>query len=216
MHDKLVRCLRPPTTEVSIMRLGYSYLRYSSPQQGDGDSVRRQTELAADWCKRHDVQLDMHRTYLDRGRSAYHGRHLQKGGALRAFLDEVERGDIPKGSVLIIENLDRLSRENPWDSVPLLCSLVNAGITVAALAPSEMVYQRGSDMTALMLAVVEFSRGHSESAAKGHRMGEVWAEKRRAMRESGAILTKKLPAWVEVRGGKLALDSDRAKIVAHI
>src|SRR4051794_16663450 len=103
--------------EASTMQTGYSYLRYSSPQQGDGDSIRRQTKITADWCKRHDVQLDTSRTYLDRGRSAYHGRHRQKGGALAAFLAEVEAGHISRGSILILENLDRLSRENPWDAI---------------------------------------------------------------------------------------------------
>src|SRR5262245_48183923 len=169
------------------MRIGYSYLRYSSPEQGEGDSVRRQNKSAADWCKRHDVQLDANRTYLDRGRSAYHGRHRQRGGALAAFLAEVERGDIPPGSVLIIENLDRLSRENPWDSVPLLCSLVNAGIAVASLHPTEMLFERGCDLTSLILAVVEFGRSHSESASKANRMGEVWGAKRAAARANGAL-----------------------------
>src|SRR5262249_12013455 len=94
-----------PRIEGPPMRIGYSYLRYSSAEQGDGDSIRRQTKARTDWCKRHpDVQLDTTRTYLDRGRSAYRGRHLQKGGALAAFLSEVEKGDIPRGSVLIIEN----------------------------------------------------------------------------------------------------------------
>ena len=198
------------------MRLGFSYLRYSSPQQGDGDSIRRQTKATADWCRRHDVQLDAGRTYLDRGRSAYHGRHRQRGGALASFLAEVERGDIPRGSVLIIENLDRLSRENPWDAVPLLCSIVNAGITVATLFPTEMTFERGSDMTALVLAVVEFGRGHSESASKANRMGEVWSEKRRAVRENGAILTRMLPAWIQERGGKLVLIPDRARVVRRM
>ena len=197
-------------------RIGYSYLRYSSPQQGDGDSVRRQTKSTADWCKRHDVQLDTSRTYLDRGRSAYHGKHRQSGGALAAFLSEVERGDIPRGSVLIIENLDRLSRENPWDSVPLLCSLVNAGIAVASLSPSEMLFERGCDLTSLILAVVEFGRSHSESASKANRMGEVWAEKRRTMRETGAIMTRKLPAWIEERKGKMVLIPERAKVVRRM
>ncbi len=198
------------------MRIGYSYLRYSSAQQGDGDSVRRQTAATVAWCKRHEVELDTTRAYLDRGRSAYHGRHRQRGGALAAFLSEVERGEIPRGSVLIIENLDRLSRENPWDSVPLLCSLVNAGIAVASLSPSEMLFERGCDLTALILAVVEFGRSHSESASKANRMGEVWGAKRQAMRETGALMTRKLPAWIEERGGKLVLTPDRAKIVRRM
>jgi len=204
----------------STLRLGYSYWRYSSLQQGDGDSVRRQTQGSVDWCKRHDVQLDTSRNYLDRGRSAYHGRHRQKGGALAAFLSEVEAGHIPRGSVLIIENLDRLSRENPWDAVPLLCSLVNAGISVATLSPSEMTFERGCDLTALVLAVVEFGRGHSESAVKSDRLHAVWAEKRKSVRENGAIMTRNLPAWIEVKddkpGRKLALNPDRAKVVRRI
>jgi DNA invertase Pin-like site-specific DNA recombinase len=199
------------------MRIAYSYMRYSSVEQEDGDSVRRQTDARNAWLKRHaDVRLDTTRTYLDRGRSAYHGRHLQKGGALAAFLAEVERGDIPKGSVLIIENLDRLSREDPWDSVPLLCSLVNAGITVATLSPNEMVFERGSNLTPLILAVVEFGRSHSESASKSSRNIAAWGERQRQVRESGAILTRRLPAWIEERGGKLVLNPERAHIVRRM
>jgi DNA invertase Pin-like site-specific DNA recombinase len=198
------------------MRVGYSYLRYSSPQQGDGDSIRRQTQGTVDWCKRHSVQLDTGRTFTDRGKSAYRGKHRKDGGALAAFLSEVERGQIPRDSVLIIENLDRLSRENPWDAVPLLCSLVNAGISVVTLHPSEMRYERGSDLTALVLAVVEFGRSHSESRLKGERVGQAWAQKRRDARENHAILTKQLPGWVEVRGKKLALIPDRAAVVRRI
>jgi DNA invertase Pin-like site-specific DNA recombinase len=202
--------------EAITMRVGYSYLRYSSQPQEDGDSVRRQTQKTADWCKRHDVQLDTTRTYLDRGRSAYHGRHRLKGSALASFLAEVEGGLIPRGSVLIIENLDRLSRENPWDAVPLLCSIVNSGITVVSLEPSQMTYERGADLTALVLAVVEFGRGHSESASKASRMGAVWAEKRRTVREEGSIMTKRTPAWIEARDGKLTLIPVRAAIVRRI
>src|SRR5262249_37933448 len=123
------------------MRTGYSYLRYSSPAQREGDSVRRQTTNAAAWCKRHNVALDDKRNYLDEGKSAYHGKHRQDGGALKAFLDDIKRGAIKAGSVLIIESLDRLSRENPWDAVPLLCEIVNAGVDVAALSPSEMLFK---------------------------------------------------------------------------
>jgi DNA invertase Pin-like site-specific DNA recombinase len=198
------------------MRIGYSYLRYSSAQQGDGDSVRRQTKGAADWCKRHGVALDTHRSYQDRGRSAYHGRHRKSGGALAVFLAEVEAGQIPSGSVLIVENLDRLSRENPWDAVPLLCGIVNAGIAVVTLSPSEMMYERGRDLTALVLAVVEFGRSHSESASKSQRMSEVWGERRRAVREEGAVMTKRLPAWVQEKNGRLIPIAARARVVRRM
>jgi DNA invertase Pin-like site-specific DNA recombinase len=160
--------------------------------------------------------LDTQRTYLDRGRSAFHGRHRQQGGALKAFLAEVERGDIPRGSVLLLENLDRLSRENHWDSVPLLCSIVNAGITVVSLTPTEMTFERGSDLTALILALVEFGRAHGESASKSGRVAAVWSQKREAARANGSVMTRKLPTWVQERDGKLSLIPDRAKVVRRI
>ena len=40
------------------MPLAYSYLRFSSPEQARGDSIRRQTEATADWCARNGVTLD--------------------------------------------------------------------------------------------------------------------------------------------------------------
>jgi hypothetical protein len=79
-----------------------------------------------------------------------------------------------------------------------------------------MTFERGNDLTALVLAVVEFGRSHSESKSKARRMSEVWAEKRKAVRENGAILTRKLPAWIEERGGKLALNPTRAAVVRQL
>ena len=71
-------------------------------------------------------------------------------------------------------------------------------------------------MTALILAVVEFGRSHSESTSKANRMGEVWAEKRKAVREQSALMTRKLPAWLEERNGKPVLIPDRAKVVRRM
>jgi DNA invertase Pin-like site-specific DNA recombinase len=198
------------------MRTGFSYLRYSSPQQADGDSIERQTRCTQNWCERHRVQLDTSRTYLDRGRSAYTGKHRRQGSALAAFVAEVESGSVPRNSVLVIENLDRLSREHPWDAVHLLCGLVNSGIAVATINPSEMVYERGSNLTGLILATVEFGRAHSESKSKGERISSVWASKRKQARETGKIMTHHLPGWLEVRAGKIVFRPQRAALVKRI
>jgi DNA invertase Pin-like site-specific DNA recombinase len=198
-----------------MSEIGFSYLRYSSLPQGEGDSIRRQTAGARAWCERNGVQFDTATTMEDQGKSAFRGKHRETG-VLAAFLADVEAGRIPRGSYLIVENLDRLSRENPWDAVPLLCSIVNAGISVVTLSPSEMVYKRGRDMTPLVLAVVEFGRGHSESATKSDRVTEAWDERKRLAREGQAIVTRRLPAWVEERDGKLVLVPERARVVRLI
>jgi hypothetical protein len=36
----------------------YSYMRFSTLEQGKGDSLNRQTTMAREWCERHGVPLD--------------------------------------------------------------------------------------------------------------------------------------------------------------
>ena len=44
---------------------------------------------------------------------------------------------VPKGSVLIIENIDRLSRLPPDEATNLIMALVNAGVEVVTLSPEQ-------------------------------------------------------------------------------
>lgn len=196
----------------------YSYVRFSSAQQAAGDSLRRQTEAAADWCKRHKVTLDKSTTLHDLGTSAFAGAHRTNPDrhALAGFLKLVERGKVARGSYLIIENLDRLSREHIQPAIMLVLGLLQAGVRVVQLRPVEMTFDDKSDMSAVMLMLVELSRGHSESAMKSERVGAAWANKRSRARANGETLTHMLPAWVEERGGKLHAIPARAAAVRRI
>ena len=52
------------------MPLAYSYLRFSSPQQAAGDSIRRQTQSREAWLAVHPaVKLDTSLMMTDAGRS---------------------------------------------------------------------------------------------------------------------------------------------------
>jgi DNA invertase Pin-like site-specific DNA recombinase len=198
--------------------VAYSYVRFSHPSQAAGDSLRRQTEAAARWCQEHGVRLDTATTFRDLGKSAYLGEHRKNPDrhALAAFLKLVEDGEVPRGSYLIIENLDRLSREHIQPALLLALNLLQAGVRVVQLKPVEMVFDDRSDTLPVMMMMMELSRGHGESAIKSERIGAAWAQKRKAARDSGAVLTRSLPAWVEVRGGKLHLIPSRAAAVEKI
>src|SRR5688572_21023023 len=93
----------------------FSYLRFSSPEQARGDSFRRQTEEPERWCRERGLELDDTLTLHDLGRSAFRGSHAEFG-ALRVFLDLVESGRVERGSILLVESLDRLSREAVLDA----------------------------------------------------------------------------------------------------
>jgi DNA invertase Pin-like site-specific DNA recombinase len=205
----------PPVS--TLTPAAYSYIRFSSPEQAEGDSLRRQTQKTADWCEKTGVYLDTSLTLRDLGVSAFKGRHHRNDKhALAQFLKLVERGRIPKGSYLVIENLDRLSREDERSALRLWMDILDAGINIVQLFPETVFRHEKSDMVDIMRAIIELSRGHSESAIKSERVASSWQERRRESRESGTILTRRLPAWVEERGGKLHLIPKRAAVVKRI
>ena len=89
---------------INSVKLAYSYIRFSSLEQAKGDSFRRQTALAQDYCNKNSLQLaDL--TLRDLGKSAYHGTHF-KDGALGDFIDAVKSGSILKGSYLLVESME--------------------------------------------------------------------------------------------------------------
>jgi DNA invertase Pin-like site-specific DNA recombinase len=198
--------------------VAYSYIRFSHPAQAEGDSLRRQTEAAAEWCKRNGVRLDTSTTLHDLGKSAYTGQHRKNPDrhALAAFLKLVEAGRVPKGSYLIIENLDRLSREDERPALRLWMDLLDAGINIVQLHPETIFRHEKSDMIDIMRAVMELSRGHGESAMKSKRNGAAWVSKRREARSSGRVLTKRLPAWITEKNGQLVLIPEKATVVRRI
>lgn len=196
----------------------YSYVRFSSSEQAKGDSLRRQTEAAQDWCKRHRVVLDQGTTLHDLGQSAFLGEHRTNADrcALAGFLKLVEQKRIPRGSYLVIENLDRLSREHVQPALLLVLGLLQAGIRIVQLKPTEMVFDDASDMAPVMMMLVELARGHGESKMKSDRVGQAWRQKKQRARKDGCILTRRLPAWIEERAGKLHLIPARAAAVKYI
>lgn len=92
------------------MKLAYSYVRFSSDRQKHGQSLSRQTKLSADWCAANGAVLDTELNLHDLGVSAFRGKNLNEG-ALGAFVKAVDEGRVPKGSYLLIESFDRLSRQ---------------------------------------------------------------------------------------------------------
>ncbi|HWI26590.1 MAG TPA: recombinase family protein, partial [Stellaceae bacterium] len=108
------------------MTRAYSYLRFSTPEQERGDSFRRQTSMAEAYAVKNGLQLD-ERSFRDLGVSAFRGANAETG-MLGEFLNLVRCEAIPQGSFLLVESLDRLSRNKPRKAVRLLESICEEGI----------------------------------------------------------------------------------------
>ena len=178
----------------------YSYIRFSSKPQEQGDSLRRQLSLARAWASRNPGYCLDESTYRDLGIPAFKGANKTKG-ALGAFIQAVENGAVKKGSVLLVESLDRLSREEVEEALELFLKLVRLGITIVTLGDPETTFRKGQlDMVKLILAIVIMSRAHEESARKSERIGKAWAQKRANIQVKK--LTRACPAWLELSADK--------------
>lgn len=195
----------------------YSYIRFSSPEQSRGDSYRRQRELAEAFCKDNDLEFVNSKEYLffDKGRSAFKGKHLDDTGELARFLRFVKEGAVAKGSYLLIESLDRLSREKVKDALPRFLDLLNAQIKVATLSDGRC-YDENYNELDLIISIVQMSRAHNESLIKGQRVHQAWKMKQEKARIDKTPLGAACPAWLCIQDGKYVPIPERVKVVKLI
>jgi DNA invertase Pin-like site-specific DNA recombinase len=203
--------------------MAYSYLRFSTPEQSLGFSEKRQLEEAEKWAKEKGFTLNT--SFRDLGASGFKGVNRRKG-ALADFLRQVDTGEIPRGSYLVVEDLDRLSREHPVDSLGLINTLLQSGIVIVVLKHGAKEYSASSlraDASAMgmMSLTFELGRASGESERKSRLSKANWDRKLQDACEDGKVMTAQTPAWIKVVEGKgkvkkFVLDEERASIVQDI
>lgn len=197
----------------------YSYTRFSTPEQAQGDSQRRQAEAAHRWAEAKGLDLDERLRLHDLGVSAYRGANADIDSGLGGFLHACREGLIAKGSYLLVESLDRISRMTPRRAQRLMDDIVDAGVTVVTLNDGQEYdnYRLDSDPTALLIGMMVSWRAHEESKTKGRRVAAAWQEKRRRVSagETDAY-TSQAPAWLFRSPEGWRLHSERAAVVRRI
>lgn len=191
----------------------YSYIRMSSDPQTRGDSLNRQLTKTREFAAEQGWELDDR--LRDMGVSAYKGKNVEDG-ALGEFIDLCKRGEISKGSVLIVENLDRMSRQRPIDAFNIFTSILKLGIQIAVLDDRRIFTEDNMDMGNLFLSIGGMVRAHTESERKGELIHSAWRNKQKSAGDK--ILTRRCPAWLEANEDKTAFVPipDRVATVEYI
>jgi DNA invertase Pin-like site-specific DNA recombinase len=181
----------------NVQRKAYSYLRFSSPEQANGDSFRRQSAMAVDYAKIHNLNLDESLTFHDLGVSAYQGANSETG-QLSTLLEAVHTGLIPQNSVILVESLDRISRQSARKALRVIEGILEAGVSLITLNDEReyTVSSLDTDPLSLMMALLTFIRANEESTMKSLRVAAAWETKRRHALEK--IVTSKCPGWLEL------------------
>jgi len=133
----------------------YSYLRYSSKKQATGASLKRQLDGTEAWCKTHNLRLDPV-NFRDLGISSFHGKNHTEG-ALSAFLQAIRVDKIKASSVLVIEKLDRLSRDEITDSLTIFIEIIKAGVEIYSILDSKVHSREAINKTRWILCIARLN-----------------------------------------------------------
>lgn len=192
-----------------------SYTRFSSRKQARGDSLRRQTEAAQDWCREHGYELDTSLAFRDLGISGFSGANLTKG-ALSGLLQLCHDGKLTPGTILLVEAFDRLTRLPLPDATALLLDLVRAGLTIVTLTDRKTWDQSTlENLPDFLMSILSLYRGHQESDYKAKRLRKTFAHHRdkRSQQAFGSA-----PGWLhrESKSHPWIVDEGKAEVVRRV
>jgi len=175
-------------------RKAISYLRMSTDSQLEGHSLARQTQATKDYCLANNFELI--EELADIGVSGYSGANSSRG-QLGVFFGALRNGQIAPNTVLIVESLDRLSRQDPLTAMSQFSEMLSYGIELHTLFDKQ-VYSKesvGANAGQLFLSIGAMVRAHEESSTKSKRLKAVWASKKK---DQTKIVTSQVPYWIKV------------------
>lgn len=189
----------------------YSYIRFSSKKQEQGDSVRRQTELAEQYAHANSLILS-DKNFQDLGISAFkEGNRPSLGDMLEA----IEKGQIEQGSTIIIESLDRLSRRGIDVTQQIIKSILQNNVFIASLVDGLLLNRESTnDLVSVIRIALAADLAYKESEKKSQRLRETKGQQRqRAL--NGEVINKILPFWLERKQNKFVF-SEKLDTVKRI
>lgn len=196
----------------------YIYARFSSLEQAKGHSLERQLEDGRAHIKRNGWNYSEDRELRDEGRSAFSGENRQPGSALYEFEQKAINGAFKAGVVLVVENIDRLTRQGYEQAFDLLRQLTQNGVSVATTQDNQ-IYPAGEriDMAKVMMVIITAELALDESTKKSKRIRAVWKHKvDQAIAGSRRIVTPSIPAWLVVEDGTIKPSSKRVAVLQEI
>ena len=190
---------RPIDIPATESRIAFSYLRVSSAKQAgeDRSGLDRQGDAFITFCDRHGLipSLD---PVVDKGISAYRGSNRRKG-ALAAFLEAARNGTIPEGSVLVVEDLDRFSREAPSYAEANLHQVFELALAIG-ICRDDVIVDRAkydTDIGVRLQLLVRRDAAHDYSRKLSERVLAAHERIRERERNGERVNTHWKPQWLD-------------------
>lgn len=195
----------------------WSYARVSTLSQVDGFGIQRQVQtinqfiqyMVLDHRLPFTLDVDNITQMVAEGRSAFKGKNWNPNTKLGQYRKMVMDGVVPE-SVLIVENVDRLVRVDPYRAVEILSGLINRGTTILEIETG-MTYSQYIPESITVLTM-QINRANGESKRKSIMM-------KKSHENRYGNVSKVRPRWfdvVEIDGLKQYRPNDTAKAIQRM
>src|SRR5258708_3182293 len=138
------------------MKKAIGYIRFSTDDQKDGNSIERQADNITAYCNGNSG-LNLVDVLIDNGFSASKGEHTTSDKAkFKHFLKDADQGKFA-GYALVVEQMDRLSRLGIEQTNDLLKRILKAGIEVHVTQENRVIRDLDDLLTVIMNTVQNFA-----------------------------------------------------------
>lgn len=185
----------------------YSYIRWSTDRQQDGSSEERQTQAIQRFCKH--FKLEVVEEIADKGVSSLRGKNYHAGN-LGKFIARAKDKLIPKGSILLFENVDRMTRMDTAQAAMLFLEILHAGIDIGIADDLKIYSVENLGTGEFMDILMEVKRANGESVRKRDFSIKGWNAKR-SQQQQGKPITEKSPSWLKVESGEFVVLEDKVE-----
>jgi DNA invertase Pin-like site-specific DNA recombinase len=159
----------------------------------------------------------------DEGRSAYRGDNIHTGN-LGKLTKRLLAGEIdPALTIIIVEELDRLSRQDALTILAWMTPLLQAGVSFGIANDDEIIDLQlmTNDMGRFMMWLMKVFGNNAESTKKANRLASAWTQKRKRLRAGETVVVNhRHPQWIEVaegaEGKEYRLIANRVRLVREI
>ncbi|WP_110685930.1 recombinase family protein [Salinicola aestuarinus] len=169
------------------------YARYSSDIQKKGDSIDRQTGSVDDIAER--LQVDIKEIIIDKGVSSFRGQNIRRGNFQQVW-DRIEDGTLQEGDFLIVESVDRISRQEIIKTTQEIYKILEKGIRIHTTTDNRTYDIKGRDAGSRSEGFLNYvglgvraERANEESEVKSIRRKSAW-KKQRQLAKQGVIFNR--------------------------
>ncbi|GGC08982.1 hypothetical protein GCM10011352_39200 [Marinobacterium zhoushanense] len=200
----------------------YPYVRFSSNEQGSGDSLRRQLKAIRSFAEQNGYEINESLNLTDLGISAYKGDNLEIDAGLGRFILAINKGLIPLDgtSFICVEQLDRLTRKSVSQAYLLFSDILRKNVNIITLMDNRIYTKKSLDnLPEIIYSLTLMEQSHIESAKKSERVKAAFHGRlSRIKNGQKAKYASQIPSWLDEEKPKSGVFkiNDKADIIIRI